>query len=369
MSGNINIAKNISTLRKRAGLTQDALAEFLGVTKASVSKWETGQSCPDIALLPRIATYFGVTIDELMGYEPQMTKKGICEAVARLRTVFAEKPYSEALNACRALTRDYYACFPLLVEVALVYLNHMPLAPDAETGKAVEREMLKICQRVREESKSSWDIRQVDAIEAFLSLQRGEAAEVVELLGDSWKPELGEWQLLAQAHLQLGHPDKAEEILQVAMIQGVVGILNAMGQMAAMRAGDPQRLDILHGRFVAFVDALDLERLHPNAATAHLAFAQVFAMAGNAARALDCLEAYARACRLIDFDCLLHGDALFDHLDGWIAEQGMGSGYPREASVTRQAVVDAVEKNPVFAALSADERFARVVGDLREVLS
>ena len=65
MSGNINIAKNISTLRKRAGLTQDALAEFLGVTKASVSKWETGKGYPDITLLEPIAKVFGVSLAEL----------------------------------------------------------------------------------------------------------------------------------------------------------------------------------------------------------------------------------------------------------------------------------------------------------------
>lgn len=369
MADNINIARNIAALRKGQGLTQDDLAEYLGVTKASVSKWETGQSCPDIALLPKISTYFGISIDELMGYEPQMTKAGIREACARLREAFAEKPFGEALDDCRALTRDYYACYPLLVEVAYVYLNHMSLAPDADASKAVEREIVRLCQRVREGSKSSWDIRQADVVDAFLSLHRGEAAEVAALLSESWKPDLGEFQLLAQAHQMLGERDKAEETLQVAAYQALVTCINSMGQMAALRAGEPQRLDILRGRFEALVGALDLERLHPNVAMAHLAFAQAFVMAGNVGRALDCVEAYGRACRLIDFEVPLHGDALFDHLDGWIAEQGMGQGYPRNASITKQAMVDAVEKNPVLALLAPDERFGRVLNELKEIAS
>ena len=66
----LRIAENIMHLRKKKGITQDELASFLGVTKASVSKWENGQSMPDIMLLPEIATYFDITVDALLGYEP-----------------------------------------------------------------------------------------------------------------------------------------------------------------------------------------------------------------------------------------------------------------------------------------------------------
>lgn len=53
----INIACHISRLRREKGLTQDQLADFLGVTKASVSKWENRLSMPDIALLPELASF------------------------------------------------------------------------------------------------------------------------------------------------------------------------------------------------------------------------------------------------------------------------------------------------------------------------
>ena len=77
MEAGISIARNIARMRKENALTQEDLATFLGVTKASVSKWETGQSYPDIELLPRIATFFGISIDELVGYEPQLSKQEI----------------------------------------------------------------------------------------------------------------------------------------------------------------------------------------------------------------------------------------------------------------------------------------------------
>ena len=61
----------IAKYRRQLGMTQEALANQLGVTNQAVSKWESGQSCPDISLLPRIADLFGITIDGLFGREPK----------------------------------------------------------------------------------------------------------------------------------------------------------------------------------------------------------------------------------------------------------------------------------------------------------
>ena len=55
--------------RKRLGLTQDALAEKLGVTAQAVSKWENDQSCPDITTLPKLADIFGISTDTLLGHD------------------------------------------------------------------------------------------------------------------------------------------------------------------------------------------------------------------------------------------------------------------------------------------------------------
>ncbi|WP_181593102.1 helix-turn-helix domain-containing protein [Paenibacillus sp. YN15] len=64
-----NLALNICSLRKQQGLTQEALAEQVGLTFQAVSKWENFQSSPDIQLLPRLAEIFGVSVDRLFGME------------------------------------------------------------------------------------------------------------------------------------------------------------------------------------------------------------------------------------------------------------------------------------------------------------
>ena len=70
----MKLNENIAALRKKKGLTQEELARLFGVTNQAVSKWESSQSCPDVALLPKIAGYFGVSVDALIGAEPSLTR-------------------------------------------------------------------------------------------------------------------------------------------------------------------------------------------------------------------------------------------------------------------------------------------------------
>lgn len=73
----LKLSKQLQSLRKQKGLTQEELAEVFNVTNQSVSKWESGQTCPDISLLPEIAEYFKVSIDELLGYKPMSSVNSI----------------------------------------------------------------------------------------------------------------------------------------------------------------------------------------------------------------------------------------------------------------------------------------------------
>ncbi|MBQ9120467.1 MAG: helix-turn-helix transcriptional regulator [Lachnospiraceae bacterium] len=67
----LRLHEQITFLRKQCGWTQEELAQQLGVSNQAVSKWESGQCCPDIQLLPELAKIFRVSIDELMGYCPE----------------------------------------------------------------------------------------------------------------------------------------------------------------------------------------------------------------------------------------------------------------------------------------------------------
>ena len=71
----LNLGTKIRELRRRDGRTQEHLAEALGVTAQAVSRWESGGSYPDMEMIPAIANYFHISIDELFGYHDEREEK------------------------------------------------------------------------------------------------------------------------------------------------------------------------------------------------------------------------------------------------------------------------------------------------------
>ena len=67
----INLGNKIRELRVNKGLTQEQLATALNLSPQAISKWETGGGYPDVATLPVLAGYFGVSLDDMFEYDPE----------------------------------------------------------------------------------------------------------------------------------------------------------------------------------------------------------------------------------------------------------------------------------------------------------
>ena len=113
----MNLGRILIENRHKRGITQEELATHIGVSKGAVSKWETNSSLPDISLLPQLASYFDITIDELIGYEPQMEKEEIKKLYLRLSKDFSVLPFDDVLAECLETAKKYYSCYPLLFEL------------------------------------------------------------------------------------------------------------------------------------------------------------------------------------------------------------------------------------------------------------
>ena len=105
----MKIQEQIAFLRKQKGLTQEELAQALGVTNQAVSKWESGTCCPDIQLLPELAKLFEVTVDELLGCA---STKGLGDICLNLKDYFTALPEKESFEKC-------YRIAALLHEIAV----------------------------------------------------------------------------------------------------------------------------------------------------------------------------------------------------------------------------------------------------------
>ena len=142
----INLGAAIARERRAAQVTQGELAAHLGVTKAAVSKWELEQSMPDVALLPRIAAYFDLTLDELFDYRPQLVGDDLQDAAwgcSRSSTKDPEAPFAERRGPSSVRTTPAGA----LQQMGMLYAQRAPLDPDrAEPWPARAAELF---ERVR----------------------------------------------------------------------------------------------------------------------------------------------------------------------------------------------------------------------------
>jgi transcriptional regulator with XRE-family HTH domain len=97
----IKLHEQLTSLRKQKGLTQEEIAQIFGVTNQSVSKWESGACCPDISLLPDIASFFGVSIDALFTHAPVNSLENVAQSIKQL---FSDKPGNEVFDLAYKLS-------------------------------------------------------------------------------------------------------------------------------------------------------------------------------------------------------------------------------------------------------------------------
>ncbi|MFJ8261068.1 helix-turn-helix domain-containing protein [Rummeliibacillus sp. NPDC094406] len=347
----LQFANTISALRKQKGITQDQLASYVGVSKAAVSKWETGLSYPDILLLPKLATYYNLSIDELLGYKPQLTKEDIQKLYAELSQEFASKPFDEVYSRIRSIIDEYYSCFPLLMQMAVLLLNYQSMA--GEKQQDVINNAIELCNRIQQSSDDLRLIRQSRSIEAHCQLMLKQPERVLELLGDDFELYTGNEIIVATAYQLLQNPQKAKETLQVSMYQYVIGILSIAPNYLMMHIHDSNQFDEIVNRKEKIINTFDVKNLHYNAALVfYLSAAQGYMMQKNEDKAAEMIRKYVQVCNMIEFPFTLHGDGFFDLIDEWLArELDLGSNAPRDEQTIKTSIITSITNNPHFKTL------------------
>lgn len=144
---NINIGNKIRELRKRKGITQEALATALSVSPQAVSKWESALTYPDMTLIPVIAGYFEVSLDVLFDYDVTQMKAGVQKIIDDAREYFFVEPLRFAETIKLAL-QDYPGNEALLMALIDAYEYDM-----RENGSTEHLdEIIELSQRLITES-------------------------------------------------------------------------------------------------------------------------------------------------------------------------------------------------------------------------
>ena len=183
----LHLARQIRSFRKERGLTQEQLAQALGVTAGAVYKWEAELSSPDLCLLVALADFFDTSVDVLLGYAPRDNRQET--VAARLREYHRRKDPAGLQEAERAL-KKYPNAFPVVYAAARLFF-----------GFGLEQRDRRLLERARELHEN-----------------------LLHLVNQNRDPKVGEatiWGSLAQIELLLGQKEQAIEIFKSHNVNGI----------------------------------------------------------------------------------------------------------------------------------------------------
>lgn len=116
----MRIGDTIRKYRKVSGMTQEEMANRLGVTAPAVNKWENNNTLPDVALLAPIARLLGITTDELLSFKDELTAEEINQFLLQIKKDLEEKDYYDVFLSAKALIQEYPNCESLIWQTAVI---------------------------------------------------------------------------------------------------------------------------------------------------------------------------------------------------------------------------------------------------------
>ena len=370
----LNIGKMIIKNRHDRGITQTELAEYIGVSKASVSKWETGQSTPDIAILPQLASFFDITIDELIGYEPQLSKEQIYKLYRELVKDFADCPFDEVMAKTQAYVKKYYSCYPFLTQICTLWLNHYMLAQDAEKMQEILNSILDLCNHIETHCKDVGICNDIILVKAVVSLQLNKPQDVIDALEKIYTPTTlcnnsQKGILLSQAHIMTGNIDSADSFIQISMYSDILSLLGNATQYLSIHANDLPVCEETISRIDKLIAAYDLPKLHPNNTGLFEYHAAIcYLTHGKKQEALAHLEQYVFCLTELfsSYPPILHGDNYFNKIDEWFNKLASGAAAPRDPKLALESIFHSFEQ-PVFALLEGEPAFEKLKKKIKEI--
>lgn len=362
----MKIHETIRSRRRERGMTQEELAAYLGVTASAVNKWEKGLTYPDITFLPILASYFNISVDELLGYEPQMSREDIRKLYHQMAERFSAEPFEAVYADCEEYIRRYHSCYPLVMRMAGLYLNHCRLAEDPP---ALLEHIIGMTDEVIRECRDAGVVKETLGIQRTCWMMQGCPQKILESSEEVICPLDQETEAIGQAYLMLGNTKRAEEYLQAAAYQHLLMLICDTGILLTGRKEYSGHAEEMIQRSLKLAELFHIEELHFNTMfQLYLAIAEFYVRCGMEEKALDILERYVSCSIRLKFPVTLHGDDYFTDIGGFLQELSLGREAPRSGRMIRQSIVSAMCENPAFSPLEGRKRFIGLKEKLRRHL-
>jgi transcriptional regulator with XRE-family HTH domain len=366
----LNIGSVILAKRKQAGITQQQLADFMDVSKASVSKWETGQSYPDITLIPLLASYFDISIDQLMDYTVQLDDQEVRVIYQELQAGFEEQSGEVMLKRINDYLHRYYSCASLVLALGQLIINHMDMLPGENQSSKIETYVEKaksLFQHVKKITSNANFIDKATKLEAYCLIMQNRPDEVLVLLGKHSPEYIPSESLIAVAYQQKQDLPSAITTSQSGIYQQVAVLLSQLTNYFQLLQ-KPALLDATFMRGNALIEAFDLERLNRiNVLNFLISAATCYARIQQTEVVHGCLTRCIKILKHVTTPLNLHGDQYFDQIDDWLKQTTIGDVVPRNPKHLNRDLIISIENNTFLKPYLKQAEFKDVCQQLKQI--
>lgn len=341
----IKIGQVILRERTNRNMTQQQLASFLNVTKATISKWEKAVSYPDITLLPVIAAFFNMTVDELLDAKLTMDKQEIRKWYTHYAERFSKESYEEVVEDVRKMIRLYYDDDNFLLQMSILLLNHAEFSSNAKEQFTYIIEVLERAEMITDDV---WIRRQTNSIISTTALFMQQPEIALERSKDYVKPIMAEDLILAQAYEALGQTEEAKKVLQAMIYQQLVAMIGSSTFYLKLTTDEEHQLLETIKRIDGLIDLFEVDQLHPNLSLQfYLAVGQYATTKNDEQLCRKYMTYFTDVATNHLFPFKLKGDAYFTLLDEWFDTLDLGAAPLRKDVMIRESIFQ-VLKHPMF---------------------
>ena len=365
----LKIGENILQKRKERGITQEELAEFMMVTKASVSKWETGQSYPDILLLPKLATFFNISVDELIGYDPDLSSAQIQKFYIDLENRVPDVGMDSIVEDIKIKIKQYYSCFDLLYYMSLFILNHCDLATDTTKKEEYLEYANNILKRVCVESKDPLLKDQSLSLRAACLISLGKSEEALNILPSSDMLSISKDCLVASAYLKTKKENEVDQKLQIMIYKNIIDLITLLMMKSSLNNDDWVKTS---ERVEDLIETFNLIEINISIVlNFYLSLATRYVDDNNLKLAGKYVE---KLLNLIleskEKSFKIRGDEYFNQIDKWLDENLLLSTNPnRSEDMIVHFYLEAIENNESFKGIISEGKVKFLVDKVREMYS
>lgn len=211
-----NIGETIATLRRQKGITQETLANRVGVSAAAVSKWETGASCPDVTLLVPLARALGTDVNGLLSFTAQPTDAEITACINEIAGLALSGEAEAVRRRIDAAWKEYPGCAALAYQFAATLLS-LPMWTGGSVCEADRARAEALLEEVVRGDDPHYSVR---AAHMLVGLYVGDGAldRAEALLKDLSEPVPDAAMVRALVAQKHGDIENAKRILQTALL-------------------------------------------------------------------------------------------------------------------------------------------------------